>query len=182
MSVIALAATPGPATDIAGIVIPSTAPGFLAVVGIHIVLGLVAVVSGAGAMLSSKRHGRHPTFGTIYFWSLAGLFVTSAVLAATRWAEDNVLFLLGACALAAGITGRQARRRRWAQWPRWHIAGMGSSYIIMLTAFYVDNGKNLPVWRDLSPLAYWLIPSAIGLPILVTALLRHPIARHPLDN
>jgi hypothetical protein len=37
-------------TDIAGIEIPSTNPVFLAVVGIHILLGLACVVTGAIAM------------------------------------------------------------------------------------------------------------------------------------
>ena len=30
----------------------------------------------------------------------------------------------------------------WRNWFRVHLAGMGLSYILMLTAFYVDNGKN----------------------------------------
>ena len=47
---------------------------------------------------------------------------------------------------------------------------MGISYIAMLTAFYVDNGKNLPIWRDLPPVAYWLLPSAVGLPLIIWAL------------
>ena len=57
------------------------------------------------------------------------------------------------------------------------MSGMGVSYIVMLTAFYVDNGKNLPVWRGLPPIAYWLAPSLVGLPILAIAFLRHPLAR-----
>ncbi len=33
----------------------------------------------------------------------------------------------------------------------------------MLTAFYVDNGKSLPLWQDLpATLTYWLLPSAVG--------------------
>lgn len=51
------------------------------------------------------------------------------------------------------------------------------SYVLLLTAFYVDNGKNLPLWRDLPPIAYWLIPAAIGIPLIAHALLRHPLAR-----
>jgi hypothetical protein len=54
---------------------------------------------------------------------------------------------------------------------------MGGSYIVLLIAFYVDNGKNLPVWRSLPPISYWLGPAAIGLPIILYAILRHPIAR-----
>jgi hypothetical protein len=42
-------------------------------------------------------------------------------------------------------------------------------------AFYVDNGKQLPVWRDLPAFTYWLIPFASGMQIIVWALLRHPV-------
>jgi hypothetical protein len=52
---------------------------------------------------------------------------------------------------------------------------MGLSYIVMLTAFLVDNGKFLPVWRELPPHALWFVPSLIGLPFLIHALLRHPV-------
>lgn len=138
---------------------------------------LTCVLSGAAAMLSPKRPGRHPTFGAVYFWSLTGVALTTCALAAARWSEDYALFLIAALSFALALLGRQARRRQWRGWARWHISGMGASYIVMLTAFYVDNGKNLPIWRDLTPLAYWLAPSMVGLPILSVALLRHPLAR-----
>src|SRR6516165_4458259 len=77
----------------------------------------------------------------------------------------------------AGFIGRLARRQRWQGWTRWHIAGMGLSYILLLTAFYVDNGKSLPLWKELPPIAYWLVPGAIGIPLIVHALLRHPVVR-----
>jgi hypothetical protein len=56
---------------------------------------------------------------------------------------------------------------------------MGVSYVLLLTAFYVDNGSNLPLWRTLPPIAFWLLPSAVGLPIIAYALLRHPLVRGP---
>lgn len=49
---------------------------------------------------------------------------------------------------------------------------MGASYIAMLTAFYVDNGPHLPLWDRLPTLAFWLLPSAIGIPITARALRR----------
>jgi hypothetical protein len=52
---------------------------------------------------------------------------------------------------------------------------LGASYIFLLTAFYVDNGKSLPFWRDLPPIALWLASAAVGLPIVIHALLRHPL-------
>jgi hypothetical protein len=51
---------------------------------------------------------------------------------------------------------------------------MGASYIFLLTAFYVDNGKNLPLWNRLPEIAFWVLPALIGVPILVYVLCRHP--------
>jgi len=42
---------------------------------------------------------------------------------------------------------------------------MGASYVFLLTAFYVDNGKNLPLWKELPQIAFWFLPSAIGVPL-----------------
>jgi hypothetical protein len=65
-----------------------------------------------------------------------------------RWAENYHLFFLGALSLTAASVARTALRRRWRNWVGLHITGMGSSYILMLTAFYVDNGKHLPLWKN----------------------------------
>ena len=168
----------GQPTAILGIPLPSDAPLFLAVIALHVAAGLTAVVAGATAMLSRKRPGRHPLMGTLYFSALAVVFATMAVISAVRWAEDYHLFVLGSLSFAAAIFGREARRRLWPGWARLHMTGMGASYILLLTAFYVDNGKILPLWRLLPQWAFWVLPSAIGLPILVWALLRHPLARN----
>jgi hypothetical protein len=56
---------------------------------------------------------------------------------------------------------------------------MGASYVLLLIAFYVDNGHSLPLWKELPPIAYWLLPAAIGIPLIVRALLWHPLARQP---
>src|SRR5437588_3441005 len=96
------------------------------------------------AMLSEKRRGRHPQFGTIYYWCLSALFATPTFLSVIRWAQDYHLFILGALSFIAAFLGRRARRRRSI---RLHIRGMGLSYILPLTAFYVDNGHSLPLWK-----------------------------------
>src|SRR5947207_12554485 len=48
-----------------------------------------------------------------------------------------------------------------------HHTAMGLSYILLLTAFYVDNGHSLPLWKDLPPIAYRLLPGAFGMPIII---------------
>jgi hypothetical protein len=51
----------------------------------------------------------------------------------------------------------------------WH----GRVLYFAATAFYVDNGKNLPLWRELPEIAFWFLPSAIGVPLILYAL--HPL-------
>jgi hypothetical protein len=158
-----------------GISIPSDAPLFLTVLGVHVLFGLAGVVTGAVAMLNKKMAGRHPRFGTYYYWSLAVVFVTAAGLSAMRWAEDYHLFVLGALSFSAAWIGRRARRRRWSHWLQVHVSGLGMSYVLLLTAFYVDNGPQLPLWNKLPAIAFWLLPAAISVPLIVRALLYHPL-------
>ena len=147
----------------AGIEIPSNDPVFLAVVlGIHIPLGLTCVAVGVVAMLSKKGRGRHSTCGKIYFWCLSALAASATYLSIARWVENYHLFVLGML---------------WPNYVRLHITGMGLSYVVLLIAFYVDNGKQLPLWRDLPRFTYWLLPLAVGVPLVIRALLWHPLAR-----
>ena len=164
-------------TVILGIEIRSTNPVFLAIIAIHIPLGLACVIVGAVAMLNPKGRGRHSKAGLIYYWCLGALFVTATLLAVMRWAENYHLFVIGALAFISAWLGRNAVRKRWLYWTRMHITGMGLSYMLMLVAFYVDNGPQLPLWKDLPHFTYWLLPLAVGLPLIIRALTSHPLRR-----
>lgn len=58
-----------------------------------------------------------------------------------------------------------------------HVTALGLSYIFLLTAFYVDNGKQLPLWRSLPPITYWFIWFVVGVPLIIRLLLYHPLLR-----
>ena len=165
----------GQVTNIAGLVIPSTDPLFLGIVGLHVLFGLGCVIFGLAAMLAKKGRGTHSTLGTIYFWCMGGAFVTMATLSVIRWREDYYLFALGALAFGLVSVGRLAVRQNLGL--RTHTTLMGSSYIVLLTAFYVDNGKNLPLWRDLPSVVYWFLPTIVGAPLIGWALARQPLLR-----
>ena len=81
------------------------------------------------------------------------------VLAISRWAEDYHLFVLGGLSFTGATIGRMARQKLWPSWARIHMSGMGASYVLMITAFYVDNGPNLPLWRELPPIMFWILPA-----------------------
>jgi hypothetical protein len=162
------------AARIFGDQVGSTAPVFLAFLAVHVLAGLTAVVTGAAAALVHKGSPRHIRAGRWYYRAITVVFATATILAAMRWRQDYYLFIIGAVAFAAAIIGYQHRRRH-RPGDTGHIVGMGASYVAMLTAFYVDNGPHLPLWDRLPVLAFWLLPSAIGAPIIIRAVMR---ARH----
>jgi hypothetical protein len=159
------------AARILGYAAGSTAPVFLAVLAIHIIAGLTAVVTGAAAALTRKGSRRHIRAGRRYYRAISVVFATATILAAMRWRQDSYLFIIGAVAFTAATIGYQ-HRRRGRPGDTGHIAGMGIAYVALLTAFYVDNGPHLPLWDRLPTFAFWLIPSAVGTPIIVRAVLR----------
>jgi hypothetical protein len=94
-----------------------------------------------------------------------------------NWSEDAYLLVLGTLAFASALLGRTARRQRWPGWTTAHIVGMSASYVVLLTAFYVDNGPRLPLWKELPTIAFWIGPTLIGAPIIARALGRRTRVR-----
>lgn len=158
--------------------IAGTGPVFLTFLALHIPAGLTAVITGPLASTAPKRHGRHTQAGTVYYWAIAVVFATATAMAAIRPA-DWYLALLGALTFALAAAGRDYRRhpgrRPWRRWPGHtpHILAMGGSYVVLLTAFYVDNGKKIPLLDQLPTAAYWVLPALIATPLIAMSAVRH---------
>ena len=159
------------ASRVLGDQVGSTAPAFLAILAIHVIAGLTAVITGAIAALARKGSPRHIRAGRWYYRAITAVFATAAGLAIMRWSQDYYLLIIGAVAFTAATAG-YLHRRRHRPGDTGHIAGMGVAYTAMLTAFYVDNGPQLPLWDRLPTLAFWLLPSAIAAPVITRALIR----------
>lgn len=167
----------GNPVDIDGIIIPSDHPVFLSIVAVHVLAAVACVASGVIAMMSRKVRGRHTGAGKLYYMSMWVVFITACVVALLRWAQDYHLFILGVVAFISTYVARRALVKKWNRWPLYHITGMGISYIFLLIAFYVDNGRFLPIWKDLNTIYYWLIPVAVGVPILSITLATNPLSK-----
>jgi hypothetical protein len=166
---------------ILGTEVGSTAPLFLAVLGVHVLAGLSAVLTGAAAALTTKGSQCHVRAGRWYYGALGIVVATALVLTAMRPREDYHLALIGLVAFAAATIGYLHRRQhRPGDAP--HITGMGVSYLAMLTAFYVDNGPHLPLWDRLPSLTFWFLPSLVGIPIIVRALRQRERPRASADR
>lgn len=148
-------------------------PVLAMVVPAHVLCGLVAVACGLGAMLTRKGGVAHRRLGRSYLAALVGLGLTAPILAAADWPHRWHLVILGGLALGSAAIGYTAVRFRRPARPAVHIAGMGGAYILMLTAFYVDNGPRLPLWNLLPPVLLWLIPALVGTPVTIRAVRRH---------
>ena len=160
------------AAQLAALAIPADGAVFTGALACHIAAGLTCVISGALATTAAKRPGRHTIAGTVYFWSLTVVFASATIMALLRFAQDWHLLLIAMVAFATGSLGYLARRRRWRGWLRVHLLGMSGSYIALLTGFYVDNGPNLPLWNRLPTIAFWLLPSLVGIPLIARAMAR----------
>jgi multisubunit Na+/H+ antiporter MnhG subunit len=164
------------ASRILGDQVGSTAPVFLAFLAVHVPAGLTAVAAGATAALSRKGSARHVRAGRLYYRAICVVFATAVALAIMRWRQDYYLVIIGAAAFTAAAIGVQHRRRH-RPGDTGHITAMGISYAAMLTAFYVDNGPHLPLWDHLPRLSFWLLPAAIGTPLIARAVARSRRAR-----
>jgi hypothetical protein len=148
----------------------------------HVFSGLTCVITGAAGAIVPKRHGWHTRIGEVYFWSICVVFVSATGLALIHWPQDAYLLVLGTLAFSLAAFGYTSRKRRRRGWLGYHATGMATSYITLLTAFYVDNGPSLPPIDRLPHLVYWIGPSAVGLPLLLRALVRRGVIHRRGDR
>lgn len=140
----------------------------LLLISLHIPAGLVALTVGIVAMLSRKGAWWHRKAGVTYLFAIATIAVSAAGLVLTRGPQFNHLLVFAALAVTLAFGGYLMRQINQGL----HISGMGLSYAVMLTAFYVDNGPKLPFWSQFPDIVFWVGPAAIGLPIIIRALWR----------
>jgi hypothetical protein len=164
-------------TDLFGIPLPSNDPAFVTIIVIHVLLSMSAVATGLVAMFKNKSSAGHRRYGSLYFRGICLSFVTVIILAVMRWPHNNHLLVIGSMTVALTFAGRKFALRKKGEWITRHAICMGGSYILLLTGFYVDNGKHLPFWNQFPHWFLWVFPTLIGVPIIMWVLKRHPLTR-----
>jgi hypothetical protein len=157
------------ASTIFGDQVGSAAPVFLAFLAVHVLAGLTAVTTGAVAALTRKGSSRHIRAGRWFYRAITIVFATATALSIMRWRQDYHLLIIGVAAFVAATIG-YLHRRLHRPGDAGHIVGMGTAYVAMLTAFYVDNGPHLPLWDRVPPLSFWFLPATVGAPIIIRAV------------
>jgi hypothetical protein len=148
---------------------------------VHALAGLTTGVTGAITFSRPKRPGPHHRWGERYLWAYTLVFLTATILSVQRWSTDAYLLLLATLGYGFALGGYAARRFRQKprvrravgkQWVVVHIVGMIGSYIVLWTAFYVDNAHLIPLLKQLPTLTFWVLPTVIALPFLAVSLSR----------
>ncbi len=156
---------------------------------VHALAGLTTGVTGVLAFRASKRRGRHHQWGKSYLWAYTVVFLTAIMLSVQHLPADIYLLVLATLGYGLALSGYAARRFRLEpivrrtvgkQWVVAHIVGVIGSYVVLWTAFYVDNAHLIPGLKQLPILTFWVLPSLIALPFLVVSLSRFApeTARH----
>jgi lysylphosphatidylglycerol synthetase-like protein (DUF2156 family) len=170
-----------PAVERSATMIDGLSPSFFFPLVVHALAGLTTAVTGAATFIAPKGTGRHHRWGERYLWAYTVVFLTAIVLSVQHWPADAYLFALAILGYSVALGGYGARRFRRALWLRrvlgeyWviaHLVGMIGSYVILLTAFYVDNAHLFPGLNRLPTLTFWVAPSLIALPFLVRSIAR----------
>jgi hypothetical protein len=156
---------------------------------VHALAGLTTGVTGVLAFRAPKRRGRHHRWGKSYLWAYTVVFLTATILSVQHWPADAYLFVLATLGYGLALGGYAARCFRQEpfvrrvvgkQWVIAHIVGVIGSYVVLWTAFYVDNAHLIPGLKQLPTLTFWVLPTVIALPFLVVSLSRFTpkTARH----
>lgn len=169
-------------TILFGVPVPSNNKVFLAFIVVHIVLGLTCTISGVVAMLSRKQKGTHSKAGKIYYLAMTALFITVIITSIMRWPHNIHLLVIGTFTYILTLMGRLIAKAKRPNWTRPHTICMGASFILLMTGFYVDNGKNLPFWNQFPQLFFWIFPSAVGIPIIIYVFFKHPLNKRTVDK
>jgi hypothetical protein len=148
---------------------------------VHALAGLTTGIMGILAFRAPKRRGRHHQWGKSYLWAYTVVFLTATILPVQRMPADAYLLVLATLGYGLALGGYAARRFRQepqvrrlvgTQWVVVHIVGMIGSYVVLWTAFYVDNAHLIPGLKELLTLTFWVLPTLIALPFMVLSLSR----------
>jgi hypothetical protein len=148
---------------------------------VHALAGLTTGVTGVVAFSVPKGPARHHRWGKRYLWAYTVVFLTATILSVQRWGADAYLFGLALLGYSVALAGYGARRFRHTSWLRrllgdwWviaHLSGMIASYVVLWTAFYVDNAHLFPGLNRLPTITFWVAPALIAVPFLVNSIAR----------
>ncbi len=135
---------------------------------IHILTGILCLITGVFAMIAKKRRGKHTRFGQIYHLSYIGVFLTAIFMSIINWEESQYLFYIALFSYSLALMGfLSVKKKKSKKWLSIHLGGMLGSYIGIVTATLVVNIHKIPYLNEFPVLIFWFLPTIIGTPFIV---------------
>lgn len=119
---------------------------------IHIVSGLLALLTGAVAIFSTKGKGLHLKAGRFYFWAMTAVFITALIIAGFRY--NRFLFMiafLSYYSVFAGVRALKLKKLHKSQQPSWFdwLAGLiNAGMNVLFLGFGIHILLNQPTHID----------------------------------
>lgn len=129
---------------------------------IHVAAGGVALIVGPIAMWAPKRAGLHPRLGEAFFVVVSAVCISGGVLGVMFWETRWMFFLIAVGTYAFALLGYIAAKKRWRGWLLAHVAGQGSAYTAMVTAFIVANWDDVTGTQGTDVPLVFLMPMFVG--------------------
>lgn len=134
---------------------------------IHIITGIVCLITGVFSMLAKKRRGKHTKLGKVYHSSYIYVFVTAILMSIINWEESQYLFYIALFSYGLALMGfLSVKKKKSKKWLLLHLSGMLGSYIGIVTATLVVNIHKIPYLNEFPVLLFWFLPTIIGTPII----------------
>lgn len=146
---------------------------------LHILVGSVALLSGAIAIFSTKGKTLHRKTGKIYFWAMTAVFVTGIIVAGFRF--NRFLFLiafLSYYSVFAGVRFLKLKKLHRGQKPLWYDWAAGIINTIA-NLFFVGLGLYYMIFTN-AQLGAILLTLGFGIGgLMISYTNLHPLIVHP---
>jgi hypothetical protein len=131
--------------------------------GVHVASGVLALALGPVALLGARRQRRwFASLRAAYHWTVLLVCATATVVSVLAWSRLWWLVPIAALAYSLTLAGHLGSKLDWPAWVRAH--GWGGSYIALVTALLVVAARGVAAVLEV---AAWLLPAAIGTPLIV---------------
>ncbi len=154
-------------------------PLFTVVLIAHIAFGVLGLVLGPVAMFSRKIQGIHTRAGELYHWMVLGVCLTASLMTTLDWTRLWWFLPIAIGSYALAFVGYLFAKVRWRKWVSVHISGQGGSYIALVAALLVVNWGNVFGSPGVSSPWAWVLPTAIGSPIIAWFTREVALGRRP---
>lgn len=115
----------------------------------HILVGIIALLSGAMAIFSKKGMKLHRTAGKIYFWAMTCVFITGIIVAGYRY--NRFLFLIAFLSYYSVFSGvrflklknlHKNQKPKWYDWAAGIVNGIVNIIFIGMGLYYLFQPNN----------------------------------------